>query len=170
MDLKNFIRDIPDFPKSGIIFRDITPLLRDKAAFRFCVDEISERYRKSYIDLVVAPESRGFIFGGAIAHQLGTGFIPVRKKGKLPWKKRIEEYSLEYGTDSVEMHEDAILEGENILVFDDLLATGGTIMAVKKLVENSGGKIKGFSFLAELGELGGRDKIKGYEVFSLVRF
>ena len=170
MDLKGFIRDVPDFPRKGIVFRDITPLLRSREAFKFSVDRIVNHFNDRKIDLVVSPESRGFIFGGAIAHRLGAGFVPVRKKGKLPWKKAVQEYSLEYGTDSVEMHEDAVQEGEKILVFDDLLATGGTILAVKKLVEDSGGKISGFSFLVEFGDLAGRKKLEGYEVFSLVKY
>jgi adenine phosphoribosyltransferase len=170
MDLKDFIRDVPNWPRKGIVFRDITPLLGNREAFSFALEKISMQYRGREIDLVVSPESRGFIFGSALAGRLGAGFVPARKGGKLPWKKLTQEYELEYGRDSLEIHRDAIRRGQRVLVCDDLLATGGTVSAVKELVRKAGGLIEGFCFLIELEGLRGRDKLKGYEVFSLIKY
>jgi len=170
INLKTRIRNIPDFPKPGILFRDITTLLKDKKALRQAVDTLAAKYKTRKIDLVVAVEARGFIIGGAIAHKLGAGFIPVRKKGKLPWKTKSATYSLEYGVDELHMHHDAINPGDRVLIVDDLLATGGTAKAVTDLVTGSGGKIIGIAFLIELCDLKGTDKLKGYPVYSLIKF
>jgi len=167
---KDYIRNIPDFPKPGILFRDITTLLKDKAAFRQAVDALVERYKTKKIDKVVAVEARGFILGGAVAYRLGAGFVPVRKKGKLPAKTNSVTYELEYGTDTLEMHHDAINPGERVLIVDDLLATGGTAKAVLDLVKQLRGKIIGILFLIELTDLKGKDKLKEYPVFSLIKF
>ena len=164
------IRSIPDFPKQGIMFRDITTLLKDRAAFAGAIDVFIERYRGKNIDKVVSIESRGFIFGAPLAYELGAGFVPVRKPGKLPAETIREEYALEYGTDVVEMHTDAITPGERILILDDLLATGGTVLAACKLVERLGGKIAGLAFLVELTSLKGRERLKKYDLFSIVKF
>jgi len=170
IDLKKYIRSIPDFPKPGILFRDITTLLKDKEAFRVAVDELAAKYQDKKIDCVVAVEARGFILGGAIAHKLGAGFVPVRKKGKLPHKTKSATYELEYGVDTLEMHNDAIGPGTKVLIVDDLLATGGTVKAVCDLVKQSEGKIEGIAFLIELTDLKGTDKLKGFEVFSLIKY
>ena len=170
INLKNHIRDIPDFPKAGIIFKDITTLLMHKKAFKHAVDALAAKYRNKKIDKVVAVEARGFIFGGAIAHKLGAGFIPVRKTGKLPWKTNSVTYELEYGTDTLHMHNDAISEGDKVLIVDDLLATGGTVKAVIDLINRQKGKIIGLAFLIELGFLKGRDKLKGYPIYSLIKY
>ena len=146
-DLKDIIRAIPDFPKSGILFRDITTLLSNKDAFKEAIDKLAKTYQDKKVDKVVAIDARGFIFGGAVAYKLGAGFVPVRKKGKLPWKTNSATYELEYGTDTLEMHLDAISPGENVLIVDDLLATGGTAKAVTELVEKLQGKICGIAFL-----------------------
>jgi len=168
--LKKHIRDIPDFPKKGIIFKDITTLLKDASAFKKVIDVLYDRYKLKKIDKIVAIESRGFIFGGALANKLGVGFVPVRKKGKLPSKTYSVNYDLEYGTDTLEMHCDAIKPGENILLLDDLLATGGTASAVSKLIEKMGGKIEEIAFLIELAFLKGRDKLQGHNVFSMIKY
>jgi adenine phosphoribosyltransferase len=168
--LKDYIRNIPDFPKSGIIFRDITTLLKDKSAFKETVNALADKYKNKKIDHVVAVESRGFILGGAIAYKLGAGFVPARKKGKLPWKTHSVTYSLEYGTDTLEMHTDAIKPGDRVLIVDDLIATGGTVKAVADLVKNLKGKIVGIVFLIELSELAGRKQLKGYPVYSLIKY
>jgi len=170
LQLKDYIRSIPDFPKPGILFRDITTLLQDRDAFRDTINAIVKKYRNRKIDVVVAVEARGFILGGAVAHKLGTAFVPVRKKGKLPWKTHSVTYDLEYGTDSLHMHHDAVNPGDKVLIVDDLLATGGTVKATTELVEHSGGKVIGIAFLIELIDLKGRDKLKGYPVFSLIKF
>ncbi len=170
MDFKQHIRDIPDWPKPGVVFKDITPLLRDAAAFRAAIDVLAGHYRKESIDLVVSVEARGFIFGGALACALGTGFVPARKPGKLPWTKIKVEYSLEYGTDAIEMHQDAIAKGQRVLVFDDVLATGGTIAATIQLVNALGGTVVGSAFLIDLTFLHGANRLKGYEVFSLIQY
>lgn len=170
MKLADTIRNIPDFPKQGILFRDITTLLNNKKAFAVAVDKLCEKYKNRKIDKVVAVEARGFILGGAIAHRLGAGFVPVRKKGKLPWKVSSVTYDLEYGTDTLEMHNDAITPGEKVLIVDDLLATGGTVKAVTDLVRKMQGKIKGIAFLVELVDLGGKKKLKDYPIFSLIKF
>lgn len=170
IELKKYIRNIPDFPKQGILFRDITTLLKDKKAFEVAVDNLADKYRNKKINAVVAVEARGFILGGVIAHKLGAGFLPVRKKGKLPWKTNSVTYDLEYGTDTLEMHRDAVKPGDRVLIVDDLLATGGTVGAVVDLVKQQKGKIVGIAFLIELGDLKGRDKLKGYPVFSLIKY
>ena len=169
-DLRNAIRNIPNFPKPGILFRDITTLLKGGEEFRLAVDSLVDQYKDKKIDKVVAIEARGFILGGAIAHKLGAGFIPVRKRGKLPAKTHSVTYNLEYGTDTLEMHEDAIKPGDKVLIVDDLLATGGTVKAVTDLVSNLKGKIVGIAFLIELTDLKGKDKLKDYPVFSLIKY
>lgn len=168
--LEKAIRAIPDFPKKGILFRDITTLLKDKKAFCSSIDLISKPYQNKKIDAVVAVESRGFIFGSAIAYKLKCGFIPVRKKGKLPYKTRSVTYELEYGTDTLEIHQDAIARGARILIVDDLLATGGTVRAVTELVEQLEGRIVGIAFLIELSALSGRSKLKGLPIHSLIKY
>ncbi|MCM8772506.1 MAG: adenine phosphoribosyltransferase [Candidatus Omnitrophica bacterium] len=168
-ELKNLIRTIPDFPKKGILFRDITPVLQNKDAFRKVIEIFKEETPKD-VEKIVAIESRGFIFGSALAYLIGVGFVPIRKSGKLPWKKVKIEYDLEYGTDSIEIHEDAITKGEKVVLVDDLLATGGTALASCKLIEKCGGIVKKILFLVELEELKGREKLKDYDVFSLIKF
>jgi adenine phosphoribosyltransferase len=170
IDLKDCIRNIPDFPKPGILFRDITTLLKDKQAFKLAVDSLAKIYKNKKIDEVVAVEARGFIFGGAIAHKLGAGLVPVRKKGKLPYKTNSVTYDLEYGTDTLEMHHDAIKPGDKVLIVDDLLATGGTVRAVTDLVKQLQGEIVGIAFLIELTDLKGKDKLKDYPLFSLIKY
>lgn len=170
INLKKCIRNIPDFPKPGILFRDITTLLKDKKAFKQALEELTNKYRNKKIDVVVAVEARGFILGGAIAHRLGAGFVPVRKKGKLPWKTNSVTYDLEYGTDTLEMHHDAIKAQDKVLIVDDLLATGGTVKAVTDLVKQLQGKIVGIAFLIELTDLKGIEKLKGYPVYSLIKY
>lgn len=170
IELKKYIRNIPDFPKQGILFRDITTLLKDKKAFKLAVESLVNKYKKKKIDKVVAVEARGFILGGVVAHKLGVGFVPVRKPGKLPWKTNSVTYALEYGTDTLEMHHDAINPGERVLIVDDLLATGGTVKAVIDLVKQLEGKIVGIIFLIELTDLKGKDKLKGYPVYSLIKY
>ena len=172
MDLKSVIRTIPDHPKPGILFRDITTLLTDARGFRRAIDELVQPLAGSKIDKVAGIEARGFILGGAIAHQLSIGFVPIRKKGKLPYKTISQTYELEYGVDEVEMHIDAIEKGEKVLLVDDLIATGGTAEAAVKLVERAGGEIVLCSFVIDLPDLGGSAKLKamGKEVVSLVEF
>lgn len=170
--IKEKIRAIPDYPKPGIIFRDITTLLQDARGFRKTVDEMVQPLAGTRIDKVVGIEARGFILGGAIAHQLSVGFVPVRKRGKLPWKTLAQEYQLEYGTDSMEIHIDAIQPNENILIVDDLIATGGTAAAAIKLIRAHQGNVVGCSFIVDLPELGGRKKLEalGVQVLSLCEF
>lgn len=170
MELKNFIRDIPDYPKKGIIFRDITPLLNNAEAFRFAVNSICEYFGSKKVDKIVSMEARGFIFGSVVAYKLGCSFVPVRKKGKLPYKTISIEYELEYGTDVLEIHEDGIKKGDNVVIIDDVLATGGTAKAVAKLVEKCGGKIIGLGFLIELTYLNPRNNLVGYDIFSLIKY
>lgn len=170
IDLKHHIRSVPDFPKKGIVFRDITTLLKDREAFGRAIDVFYERYKSQRIDKIVSVESRGFIFGSALAQKLGAGFVPIRKPGKLPAETIREEYQLEYGKDAVEIHKDAISPGEHILVHDDLLATGGTVLAACRLVERLGGKIAGLCFLIELSFLHGRDRLKNYDIYSIVTY
>jgi adenine phosphoribosyltransferase len=172
MDFKSVIRSIPDYPKPGVIFRDITTLLGHPRAFRRVVDELVQPYAGVRIDKVAGIEARGFILGGAVAHQLSVGFIPVRKKGKLPWTVLGEDYALEYGTDRVEIHTDAVNHGDHIILVDDLIATGGTCFAAIKLLERAGAKVMGCSFVIDLPDLGGADKIRalGKEVTALVSF
>jgi len=170
MDLKECIRDVPDFPKEGIIFKDITTLISNGDAFKYAVDKMIEPFKEENIDRIIGIESRGFLFGGAMAYILGTGVNIARKPGKLPWKTIREEYSLEYGTNALEIHMDAVKDGEKILIVDDLLATGGTALAVAKLVERLGGSVVGISFLIELTFLNGRKKLEGYKVHSVIEY
>jgi adenine phosphoribosyltransferase len=169
-NLKKCIRNIPDFPKQGILFRDITTLLKDKKAFKAAVNALSKKYKGKKIDAVVAVEARGFILGGAIAERIGAGFIPVRKSGKLPWKTSSVTYELEYGTDTLEMHRDAIKPKEKVLIVDDLLATGGTVRAVTELIKQQKGIIAGIAFLIELTDLKGQERLKNYPVYSLIKY
>jgi adenine phosphoribosyltransferase len=169
-DLASVIRSVPDFPKKGIVFRDITTLLKDKDAFRRYIDICYDRYKGERIDKVAGIEARGFIGGGALAYRLGAGFVPIRKPGKLPAEKIRQEYQLEYGTDAVELHRDAVMPGERVLLIDDLLATGGTIEAACKLVEQLGAKIVGLTFLIELSFLQPRKRLSKYEIFSLISY
>jgi len=169
MDLEKIIRDVKDFPKKGIVFKDITTVLKDKNAFKYAVDLMIEKYKGKNVDYIVGIESRGFIFGSIIAYELGCGFIPARKPGKLPYKTIKKEYTLEYGTNALELHIDAIEKGKNVVIVDDLLATGGTALAVSQLVEELGGRIVGIEFLIELEFLSGREKLKGYNVNSYVK-
>lgn len=172
MDLKTAVRTIPDYPKPGIMFRDITTLLADARAFRRAIDELVQPLAGAKIDKVAGIEARGFILGGAIAHQLSVGFIPIRKKGKLPYETIGESYELEYGVDEVEIHVDAIDKGDRVLLVDDLIATGGTAAAAIKLLERAGGEIVLCSFVVDLPDLGGADKLRamGKEVVSLMAF
>lgn len=169
-NLKSKIRTIPDFPKKGIMFKDITPVLRDAEAFRYVIKEILKYFQNKKIDVIASAESRGFILGGAIAYELNVGFVPLRKSGKLPHKTLRQEFATEYSKDAFEIHEDAILEGENVLLVDDLLATGGTARAAVDLIERLGGKVIGIAFLIELSFLNGRKKLEGYEILSLIKY
>jgi adenine phosphoribosyltransferase len=172
MSIKSKIRTIPDFPKKGILFRDVTTLLKDADGLREVIDAFFGRYREMPIDVVVGLEARGFILGGAVAYRLGKGFVPVRKKGKLPFKTERHEYELEYGTDVIEMHVDSINPGDRVLIVDDLLATGGTAMAAAKLVEKLGGTVVEMAFIVDLPDVGGRARIAsaGYAMFALCEF
>jgi adenine phosphoribosyltransferase len=168
VDLRAHIRDIPDFPKPGIVFKDITPLLLDPAAMDETGRQLSDYARRRDAELVVAAEARGFIFGGAVARELGVGFVPARKPGKLPSRTISAEYALEYGVDTLELHADALADGTKVLVHDDLIATGGTARAVCDLVAQLGGTVVGCAFVVELGFLGGRERLSGFDVHSLV--
>jgi len=168
--LKKLIREVPDFPKKGILFYDITTLLKDKVGFATLVDRLSEHYVGHEIDLVLGMEARGFIFAPALAYRLNAGFVPVRKVGKLPAETVRFDYALEYGTNSLEMHKDAIQKGQRVLIVDDLLVTGGTAEATAKLAETLGAKIAGLGFVVELDFLHGREKLKGYDVMSLLHY
>ena len=170
INLKSFIRDIPDFPKAGIMFRDITPLLASPPAFRSAIESLADKYRAARVDVIVAAEARGFIFAAPLAVALGAGFVPIRKPGKLPFNKHSHNYDLEYGSDTLEMHQDGLQQGQRVLVVDDLLATGGTVRACAQLVERCGGTIVGCAFAIELLALNGRQIIEPYEVFSLVQY
>lgn len=170
MELTEFIRDIVDFPRPGIIFKDITPLLNNNQAFKRAVDLMAVMVEPAGFDSIVCAEARGFIFGGALAYKLNRGFVPVRKPGKLPFKTLSQSYDLEYGQDSMEIHEDSVKPGEQVLLVDDLLATGGTSRALINLVEKLGAKVAGIAFLIELSGLKGREKLKPYPVFSLIKF
>ena len=169
-DLAAHIREIPDWPKKGIHFYDITTLLSDAGAFRRAVDGLAAPFVDKGVDIVVSVEARGFIFGGALAHALGAGFVPARKPGKLPYDKIRVDYALEYGTDAIEMHRDAIKPGQRVLIFDDVLATGGTVAATAELVQRLGGDIVSVAFLSELAFLNGRERLKGLDVFSLIKY
>jgi adenine phosphoribosyltransferase len=168
--LKSCIRDVPDWPKEGIIFKDITTLLKDPEAFRLAVDALADRYQDRGVKYVASVEARGFILGGPVAYLLGAGFVPVRKPGKLPAETRREEYELEYGTDAVEVHVDAFGPGDRVIICDDLLATGGTALATAHLVEACGAEVEAFVFLVELDFLNGCDKLRNYEVFSIIHY
>ncbi len=168
-ELKKYVRDIPGFPKQGVIFKDITTLLKDRKAFKKAVDAIVAKYKNKNIDVVLSVESRGFIFGAAVAYKLNAGIALVRKKGKLPHKTYAASYDLEYGKDTLEIHQDAFPAGARVLIVDDLLATGGTTSAVISLVDMMGGKIVGSAFLIELLPLKGREKLKGYPILSLIK-
>ena len=168
--LADKIRDVPDFPKEGIIFKDITTLLDDAAAFKQAVDDLSNHYVGQKIDKIACMEARGFIFGAPLAYKLGAGLAIIRKPGKLPYKTHQLSYELEYGTDTLEIHEDAVLPGEKVLIIDDLLATGGTTWAVVELIKKLQGDIVGIGFLIELEFLNGRDKLEGYDIFSLIKY
>jgi len=169
-ELRTKIRDIKDFPTEGILFKDITTLLKDGPAWASVIDHLAARYHTALIEVVVGVESRGFIFGGALAHQLKAGFVPVRKRGKLPGPTIEEEYELEYGKDVLAVHEDAIRPGQKVLVVDDLLATGGTMAATLRLIERLGGKVVGTAFLIELAFLKGRERLRGYDVDALITY
>lgn len=169
-EIKKVIRDVPDFPKPGIIFKDITPILQDPAVFQKAVQALVQRYQGKDFDKIAGVESRGFLFGTALSYALNKSFVLVRKKGKLPWKTVSMTYDLEYGSDTIQMHEDAIHPGEKVLLVDDLLATGGTALAACDLIEKMNGKVFECSFIVELDFLKGREKLKGKEIFSLVHF
>ena len=169
MELKEYIRNIPDFPEDGIQFKDITPLLKDKEAFQKSINLLKKHYQNKDIDYIVGIEARGFIVGTPLALAMNKGFIPIRKPGKLPAKKIKTAYDLEYGSNELELHRDAINSGDNILLIDDLLATGGTVRASVELIEELGGNIVSIGFLLELNELDGRSKLQGYDVFSLLK-
>lgn len=174
MPIKSRIRTVPDYPKKGIMFRDITTLIKDPVGFRLVIDNLTQRYIKGNVkfDVIVGIESRGFIIGGALAYTLGKGFVPIRKKGKLPAEKISHEYELEYGTDIIEIHKDAIKKGTKVLLIDDLLATGGTALASAALIEKLGGAVSEMAFIVDLPDVGGRKKLeaKGYKVFALTEF
>ena len=170
MDLKAYIRDVPDFPKKGILFKDITPLLRAPEAFEFTVDALAAPFRRERVTKVAAIESRGFIFGSCVAQVLSAGFVPIRKPGKLPWTTRRNEYVLEYGTDALEIHDDALSSQDRVVLIDDVLATGGTAAAASCLVQESGAKLLGVAMVIELSFLNGRMKLNGIPVHSLITY
>jgi adenine phosphoribosyltransferase len=170
MDLKSYIRDIPDFPKFGIIFKDITPLLQSPEAFRYVVDQFGEHYEGRKIDAILAIEARGFLLGSALAYKMGKPLVPVRKRGKLPFQTVSVTYALEYGSDTVEIHKDGIMEGHRVLIVDDVLATGGTMSAACKLVQESGGKVESLAVLMELLFLEGRKNLPGYDIHTLIQY
>lgn len=169
-EIKNLIRTIPDYPKTGIMFRDITTLIKSDEGFKATIDIFYERYKHQNIDKIVGIESRGFIFGSALAYALGKGFIPMRKPGKLPAEVISEEYDLEYGKDKIEIHQDSLSKGDKVIIIDDLLATGGTALAAKKLVTKLEAEILEFAFVVELPELKGKKKLEGINIFSIVQF
>jgi adenine phosphoribosyltransferase len=168
--LRALIRDVPDFPQEGVLFKDITPLLADPIAFSTVIDLLVVHFGRGSVDKVVGIEARGFIIASPVAYHFGAGFVPVRKKDKLPWETEAAEYSLEYGTATLEVHTDAVLPGERVLIVDDVLATGGTAKATADLVERIGGKVVGLAFLIELTFLKGRDRLEGYDLFALVDY
>jgi len=172
MSIKSRIRTVPHWPKEGIMFRDITTLLKDPVGLKLCIDDFVHRYKGKDLDIIVGIDSRGFILGGAIAYSLGKGFVPVRKKGKLPAETEKEEYALEYGTDVIEIHKDAIKKGQKILIVDDLIATGGTALAAAKLVKKLGGNVVEFAFIVDLPDIGGSAKLKsaGYQYYAQTSF
>ena len=170
MDLRQYIRDIPDFPVEGILFRDITPLMQEPNAFRYVIDRMAEHYEGEGIDVILGIEARGFLIGAPLAYRLGKPFVPVRKEGRLPYETRSVKYALEYGQNVVEVHTDAISEGQRAIILDDLLATGGTMAAGAELVESMGGEVAGLAAVIELIDLDGRERLSGYGVFSLVQY
>ena len=170
VNLKDYVAEVPNFPKPGIVFKDITPLLRDPQAFSYVIDTLYDKFKGKKIDAVVGVEARGFIVGAPLAYKLNAGFVPVRKKGKLPGEVIGVEYDLEYGHATLEIKKGAIKPGDKVIIVDDLIATGGTAVAVKQMVESLGGIIEGFAFIIELGFLKGREKLKGYEVYSLITY
>jgi adenine phosphoribosyltransferase len=170
VDLRSRVRDVPDFPKEGIVFKDLMPLIADRAAFRETIDRLAEWARPREPDVVLGAEARGFIFGGALAYTLGCGFVPARKPGKLPWETVDATYQLEYGTDTLEVHADAIGSGARVIVLDDVLATGGTALAKIDLVEQLGGVVVGAAFVIELTFLHGRERLQGYDVHALIDY
>ena len=170
MNLEKYIRSIPDWPKKGILFRDITPLLGNPKAFSAAVEALCAGFKKLGVEYVAAVEARGFIFGAAVADKLGVGFVPIRKKGKLPFKTKSVSYDLEYGTDTLEVHSDAIVKGAKVLMVDDLLATGGTMAAACRLIEKIGGQVMGITFLIELSELAGRKKLTKYQINTVISY
>ena len=170
MDLKRFIRDVPDFPETGVLFRDITPLLQNAQAFQYAIEKLTERFKGSGLEAVVGIESRGFLFAAPLAINLGVPLVPVRKPGKLPAAHMRVEYALEYGTSQLDIHRDALERDTAVVIVDDLIATGGTAVAAAKLVELLGGRVDALAFVVELVDLGGRERLQGYEVFSLIRF
>jgi adenine phosphoribosyltransferase len=168
--IRSLIRDVPDFPQEGVLFKDITPLLADPVAFSTVIDLVVVHFGRGSVDKVVGIEARGFIIASPVAYHFGAGFVPVRKKDKLPWQTETAEYSLEYGTATLEVHTDALQPGERVLIVDDVLATGGTAQATADLVERIGGKVVGLAFLIELGFLNGRDRLEGYDLFTLLDY
>jgi adenine phosphoribosyltransferase len=168
--IRSLIRDVPDFPQEGVLFKDITPLLADPVAFSTVIDLVVVHFGRGSVDKVVGIEARGFIIASPVAYHFGAGFVPVRKKDKLPWQTEAAEYSLEYGTATLEVHTDAVQPGERVLIVDDVLATGGTAQATADLVERIGGKVVGLAFLIELGFLNGRDRLEGYDLFTLLDY
>ena len=170
VDLKAKIRDVPDFPKPGVVFKDIMPLLADPEALSEAVDRIAEWAAPQKPDVVLGAEARGYITGGALACKLGCGFVPARKPGKLPWRTVAVKYALEYGFDQLEVHADSIRAGQRVLVHDDVLATGGTVEAIRRLVEQLGGEVVGACFIIELAFLNGRERLEGYDIFSLIEY
>ena len=170
MELKDYVRIIDGFPKEGISFKDVTTLLQDKDALKYTIDTLAKHLEDRNVDVIVGPEARGFLFGAPLAYAIGAGFVPVRKKGKLPYDTICVKYDLEYGSDELEIHKDAIKPGARVAIIDDLLATGGTIGSVAKLVEQVGGNVVAVDFVIELTELKGRDKLSGYDVMSLIEY
>jgi len=170
VEVQSYIRAIPDFPIPGILFRDITPLLKDKQGFKKAIDLFVDKYKKSNVDYVVGIEARGYMLGAPLAYEIGAGFVPVRKPGKLPYSKLSESYALEYGTNSLEIHDDALGNGDRVLVVDDLLATGGTASATRRLLERLGADVVGFAFLIELEALKGRDALNGVDVTTFIKY
>jgi adenine phosphoribosyltransferase len=170
MDLRQYIRDIPDFPVEGILFRDITPLMQEPEAFGYVIDRMAEHYEGQGVDVILGIEARGFLIGAPLAYKLGKPFVPVRKEGRLPYETRSVKYALEYGQNVVEVHTDAISEGQRAIILDDLLATGGTMAAGAELVESMGGEVAGLAAVIELIDLDGRERLSGYGVFSLVQY
>ena len=170
MDLKQYIRDIPDFPVEGILFRDITPLMQEPTAFQYVIDRMAEYYEGQDIDVILGIEARGFLIGAPLAYKLGKPFVPIRKEGKLPYETRSMKYALEYGQNVVEVHTDAVSKGQRAIILDDLLATGGTMAAGAELVESMGGEVAGLGAVIELIDLDGRERLSGYGVYSLVQY